>query len=202
LDFIPEQNLTQQVFSVGAFIDISGDADAKAVANSATSMFGEAGLTANAYIMEDEIAALERDPAFGALADFLYLEYAMSIVIMSVGVGLIIFVAVTDREQELACIMARGSSGSQMRKILMGESLTLMAIGLVVGAIIGLLTSYLFNTLTTTDSFEVVPRRMVFTYVTWVVVVVSIASLLLASLLATARAGRIKLAEVLRVRGG
>lgn len=202
LDFIPEQTLTQQVSSVGAFIDISGDADAKVVANSAKSIFDEAGLTANAYTMEDEIAALERDPAFGALADFLYLEYAMSIVIMSVGVGLIIFVAVTDREQELACIMARGSSGSQMRKILMGESLTLMAIGLIVGALIGLLTSYLFNTLTTTESFEVVPRRMVFTYVTWVVVGVSIASLLLASLLATARAGRVKLAEVLRVRGG
>lgn len=202
LDFTPEENLTQQLFSAGAFIDISGDADAKAVANSATSIFGEAGLSANAYTMEDEIAALGRDPAFGALADFLYLEYAMSIVIMSVGVGLIIFVAVTDREQELACIMARGSSGSQMRKILMGESLTLMAIGLIVGALIGLLTSYLFNTLTTTESFEVVPRRMVFTYVTWVVVVVSIASLLLASLLATARAGRVKLAEVLRVRGG
>ena len=202
LDFIPEQNLTQRLFSAGAFIDISGGADAKVVADSAESIFDEAGLTANAYIMEDEIAALERDPAFGALTDFLYLEYAMSIIIMSVGVGLIIFVAVTDREQELACIMARGSSGSQMRKILMGESLTLMAIGLIVGALIGLLTSYLFNTLTTTESFEVVPRRMVFTYVTWTVVGVSIGSLLLASLLATARAGRVKLAEVLRVRGG
>lgn len=202
LDFIPEQNLTQQLFSAGAFIDIGGEADAKVVASSAKSIFEEAGLIANSYIMEDEIAALERDPAFGALTDFLYLEYAMSIVIMSVGVGLIIFVAVTDREQELACIMARGSSGSQMRKILMGESLTLMAIGLIVGAFIGLLTSYLFNTLTTTTSFEVVPRRMVFTYVTWIVVVVSIASLLLSSLLATARAGRVKLAEVLRIRGG
>ena len=202
LDFIPEQNLTQQLSGVGAFIDIRGDADAEVVANSAKSIFDEAGLYANAYTMEDEIAGLERDPAFGALADFLYLEYAMSIAIMSVGVGLIIFVAVTDREQELACIMARGSSGSQMRKILMGESLTLMAIGLIVGALIGLLTSYMFNTLTTTESFEVVPRRMVFTYVTWVVVGISIASLLLASLLATARAGRVKLAEVLRVRGG
>ena len=202
LDFIPEQNLTQQISSAGAFIDVRGDADAGTVADSAKIIFDEAGFYANAYTMEGEIAALERDPAFGALADFLYLEYAMSIVIMSVGVGLIIFVAVTDREQELACIMARGSSGSQMRKILMGESLTLMAIGLIVGAIIGVLTSYLFNTLTTTESFEVVPRRMVFTYVTWVVVGVSIGSLLLASLLATARAGRVKLAEVLRVRGG
>ncbi len=202
LDFIPSQNLTQQSFGAGAFIDISDDADADAVANSAKIVFDEAGLYATAYTMEDELAALERDPAFGALSDFLYLEYAMSIVIMSVGVGLIIFVAVTDREQELACIMARGSSGSQMRKILMGESVSLMAIGLIVGAIIGLLTSYLFNTLTTTESFEVVPRRMVFTYVTWIVVGVSIASLLLASLLATVRAGRVKLAEVLRVRGG
>jgi len=43
---------------------------------------------------------------------------------------------------------------------------------------------------------------MLFTYVTWAMVLVSIGSLIIAALLATARAGRIRLAEVLRIRGG
>jgi ABC-type lipoprotein release transport system permease subunit len=36
----------------------------------------------------------------------------------------------------------------------------------------------------------------------WVIVGVSVLSLLAASFIATARAGRIRLAEVLRIRGG
>jgi ABC-type antimicrobial peptide transport system permease subunit len=119
---------------------------------------------------------------------------------MSVGVGLLVFVSVEDRERELACTMARGLSGSQMRRMLMGESFTLMVLGLVVGVSVGLTASYLFNTMPT--SATLVPKTMEFTVISWVMLLVSVASLILSSLLATARAGKVRLAEVLRIRGG
>ena len=202
LKWIPERDLRTSFETPGAFIDVSKDYDAKTVASAAETIFTSANLTPVATTMEEQLAALEDDLAFGSLSDYLYMEYAMSIIIMSVGVGLIIFVAVADREQELACIMARGSSGSQMRRILMGESITLMILGLSVGAIVGLISAYLFNTLTMAGSPWVVPHRMIFTYVTWAMVLVAAGSLVVAALLATARAGRIRLAEVLRIRGG
>jgi ABC-type antimicrobial peptide transport system permease subunit len=200
--WIPAKDFKNTFYNLGALIKVESGADSSDVATAALQVFQEANLSANAYVLKDEIAALHSDPAFGALADFLYMEYAMSIGIMSVGVGLIIFVSVTDREHELACIMARGSSGSQMRKILMGESFSLMILGLIVGATVGVLTAYLFNTLTQPGSSTGPPREMVFTYVSWLLLVVSVASLVVASLIATARAGRMKLAEVLRIRGG
>ncbi len=203
LSFIPDSNFTQAGFAAGSLIDLSGDGDASAVSNAASDIFEAAGLSSPiTEVMEERLEALEDDPFFGPLADFLYMEYAMSIVIMSVGVGLIIFVAVSDRQVELACIMARGSSGSQMRKILMGESISLMVLGLIVGASVGLITALIFNELSSLDIYTEVPRRMVFTMVSLAVVLVSIGSLLAASLIATSRAGRIRLAEVLRIRGG
>ena len=203
LSFIPDENLTYGGLQVGSFIDASPGYDVHDVAADASAVYVQTGdVTPYAYIMEDEIEMLNSDPFFGPLADFLYMEYALSIAIMSIGVGLIIFVAVSDREVELACIMARGSSGSQMRKILMGESISLMALGLIVGASVGLLTSFLFNELSSLDMGEVVPRRMVFTMMSWAIVGVSVLSLLAASFIATSRAGRIRLAEVLRIRGG
>lgn len=202
LDFIPFRNLTAQGTTWGAFIKTSEGADPRDVADRATSVLAAEGVHANAEVLQDRLDELETDPTFGALADFLYMEYALAIVIMSVGVGLIVFVAVNDREHELACIMARGSSSSQMRKILMGESITLMSLGLIVGLSVGILTAYLFNTLYGTESYSVVERHMVFTSVSWIVVIASVVSLLVASLLATVKAGRMKLAEVLRIRGG
>lgn len=202
VNWIPEGDLRQSFQSPAALIDVAKGYDDGTVATAAEAVFTSANITPTVTIMKDELASLEDDPAFGSLSDYLYMEYAMSIIIMSVGVGLIIFVAVTDREQELACIMARGSSGSQMRRILMGESITLMILGLSVGAVVGLISAFLFNTLTMPGSGGVVPHRMLFTYVTWAMVVVAAASLVIAALLATARAGRIRLAEVLRIRGG
>jgi len=202
LKWIPERDLTASFQSPGALIDVAKGYDDATVASAAESMFTGANITPFVTIMKDELAALEDDPAFGSLSEYLYMEYAMSIIIMSAGVGLIIFVAVTDREQELACIMARGSSGPQMRRILMGESITLMILGLSVGTIVGLISAFMFNTLTMPGSGGVVPHRMLFTYVTWAMVLVAAASLVVAALLATARAGRIRLAEVLRIRGG
>lgn len=202
LKWIPEQNIEKSFQTAGAFIDVSKDSAPQTVASAAEAIFTGANMTPYVRIMEEQLATLQDDLAFRSLSDYLYMEYAMSIIIMSVGVGLIIFVAVADREQELACIMARGSSGSQMRRILMGESITLMILGLSVGATVGLISAYLFNTLTMAGSPWVVPHRMLFTFVTWAMVLVAAGSLVIAALLATARAGRIRLAEVLRIRGG
>jgi ABC-type antimicrobial peptide transport system permease subunit len=200
--FFDEENLTRMYASTNALIDVGKGVDQDAIGDEAVEIFEDAGFGASYRTKAGELEQLNEDPFYGALSDFLYLEYLFSGTIMTVGVGLLIFVAVADREKELASIMARGSTGGQIRKILMGESITLMALGLVVGISVGLLSSYLFNTLLTTGMYGEVERRMVFSWVSGIVVVASVAALLIASLIATSRAGRIKLAEVLRIRGG
>jgi len=194
-----DHNIDRTAFYVDSIISLSKGADPHAVGDDAASVFSEVGLKPELYIAADQIAHAGHDPADGALRGYLYMEYALSIAIMFVGVSLLIFVSVGDRERELASIMARGSSSSQMRRILMGESITLMILGVVIGSLVGLLAAYLFNTL---NPSELVPRTMEFAGVSWAMVLVSVASILISSLLATIRAGKVRLAEVLRIRGG
>jgi len=201
MSWLTSQDISGAPFLANSFIALSKGADPKAVGSLAKSVFVHAGLEPRISIAADGIAAIKQERGFGAMQGFLYMEYVLSVAIMSVGVGLLVFVSVEDRERELACTMARGLSGSQMRRMLMGESFTLMVLGLVVGVSVGLTASYLFNTMPT-SSATLVPKTMEFTVISLAMLLVSIASLILSSLLATARAGKVRLAEVLRIRGG
>ena len=203
LDFVPEQNRSEMVNGYGSFVDVASGYDQGEVADGVERVFVNAGLAPSSTTVDDKMEELRSDDAYQALTDYLYMEYVLSVVIMTIGVGILIFVAVNDREKELASIMARGSSASQIRKMLMGESFTLMTLGLIVGASVGLLTAFLFQSLYGMggDS-SIVPRGILFTWISAAIVIASIVALILASLLATSRAGKIKLAEVLRIRGG
>jgi hypothetical protein len=202
LSFIPDMNFEELCYREGAFIDIVVGSDPHEVANEAAGLYEGVNLTCTSTILQDQYDAINRDTNYESLVGFLRVEYALSIMIMTIGVGLLVFVTVHDREKELACIMARGSSGGQVRRILMGESISLMALGLVIGAGVGILTAYLFNTLSGEELYTVVERNLVFTYASYSIVLSSIVALVLAALIATTRAGKIKLAEVLRIRGG
>ena len=81
----------------------------------------------------------------------------------------------------------------------MGESITLLILGAVVGTIVGLLTAYLFNVL---NPSTLVPRTMEFAGLSQALLAVSVISILASSLLATMWAGKVRLAEILRIRGG
>ncbi|MEM2839191.1 MAG: FtsX-like permease family protein [Thermoplasmata archaeon] len=199
---IPYANFTGIITSNGALIDVADGEDPIEVAFAAKTILENENLAVTTTILQERLDALSKDPTFFSLTDFLRMEYVLSIVIMAIGVGLLIFVSVHDRENELACIMARGSSGGQLRKILMGESLSLMILGLVVGTCVGVLTAFLFNALSGEVLYSAVERRMVFTLVSFSVLLISIVALIIASLIATSRAGKIKLSEVLRIRGG
>ncbi len=201
MSWLTSQDISGAPFLANSFIALSKGADPQAVGVLAKSVFVHAGLEPRISIAADGIAAIKQERGFGAMQGFLYMEYVLSVAIMSVGVGLLVFVSVEDRERELACTMARGLSGSQMRRMLMGESFTLMVLGLVVGVSVGLTASYLFNTMPT-SSATLVPKTMEFTVTSLAMLLVSVASLILSSLLATARAGKVRLAEVLRIRGG
>ncbi|MDH4123276.1 MAG: FtsX-like permease family protein [Thermoplasmata archaeon] len=199
---IPYENLTGILSSNGALIDVMDGTNPLEVAYTAARILESDNLASTSTILQERLDALSKDPAFFSFTDFLRMEYVLSIVIMAIGVGLLIFVSVHDRENELACIMARGSSGGQLRKILMGESMSLMILGLVIGTCVGILTAFLFNTLSGEVLYSAVERKMIFTLVSLSVVLSSVVALLIASLFATSRAGNIKLAEVLRIRGG
>jgi ABC-type lipoprotein release transport system permease subunit len=186
----------------GSLIQLSGDADSTVVAQEIETEMADSGFSAEIVVLDEELAILERDPSYRALSDFMYVEFGLLIVITGVGLGLMTFAAEADREQELASIMARGAGKSQMRTILVGETLTYLLIGCVVGLSVGFFTGSMFNMITGKTVFTVVERTLVLGPETAFVVIASIASLIIASMISAARAGRLRLAEILRIRNG
>jgi ABC-type lipoprotein release transport system permease subunit len=184
------------------FVKVADGYDHESVASSVLSSFAAAGVYAEATLLQDRLEQGIDEPALRSVANFLYVEYVLAFVIMTSGLGLIVFATVSDREREIACIMARGSSSSQMRRMLMGESMSIMALGLVIGLSVGLLSSYLFNLLLTDAAGSAIPHDLVFSSASYAIVLASMSSFFIASYLATARAGKVRLAEVLRIRGG
>jgi len=201
---VPDQLLMNSTsgVTIGILAAINQGSNHAAITIAVNDAFVDAGLS-NAQVRDAafEIEIKKSDPYVGALTQFLNTEYASSMGIMTVGVAMIIFVTISERRQEIACIMARGSTSKQMTKMLMGESITLMMLGLVIGTAVGLLTAYLYNYMTAALSNQV-GHSLVLTYVSLSILLVAVIAMLVVSFLTTVRAGKIKLAEVLRIRGG
>jgi len=204
LSYIPDQMLVNCTsgITVGILAALSPTGDHAAVRSEVQDAFDDSGFRyAGIRDAVSEVEMTKNNPYYGALTQFMNTEYASAMAIMTVGVAMIIFVTVSERRQEIACIIARGSTSKQMTKMLMGESVTLMMLGLVIGTVVGLLTAYLFNYMWGALMGEI-GHNIVLTFVSVSILLVAIGAMLLVSFLTTVRAGKIRLAEVLRIRGG
>ncbi|TET89321.1 MAG: FtsX-like permease family protein [Methanomassiliicoccales archaeon] len=157
-------------------------------------------------VYEEELEKAKSEPFTGALFNFLLVEFAFALLIIGVGLGLIMYVAATEREGEFASIMSRGASSRQVARLLLGEAVTIIIIGCVIGIVTGLVTAFVFNELL---SFGIVglgqgvlDMPLVVSFQTLILILLTIVILIVASLLATLRIRRMKLAQALRKRGG
>src|SRR4030042_1277701 len=71
-------------------------------------------------VYQEELEQATSGPLFSSLFGFIYVEIAYIIVILTVGIGLIIFAATIERDVEFAAIIARGSTGWQTAGLLVG----------------------------------------------------------------------------------
>lgn len=204
LGFVPD-NLLQPGF--GLFMDLEEGCNVHDVANETYYLFADAGfiMDGGGYMMtvlEDKLNALNQDPKYGSLKGFLYNEYGLLLVTMTVGIGLMILISASDRRRELASIMARGASAAQMRRILLGETTVLMIFSVVLGVLCGLASGYLFNAAMQTADERGVPVDFVLSTATALFPLLAIVSFVASSVAVAHRTGRMRLAEVLKIRGG
>lgn len=188
--------------SIGFFIDADEDHDAGVIAETArTSLAASGARDIDVRILDDEIDKVVSTSKYRSMFQFLMSEVTISILIVTIGVAMIIFVTVNDRKQELASILARGGSGYQVWTILASEALTLAVLGLVVGGIVGISCSYLFNAMYA-DLIGEAGRRVIVSDTSILVFVASLGAVVLAVSIASAASIKMKLAETLRIRGG
>jgi putative ABC transport system permease protein len=158
-------------------------------------------------ILAVELEEARKDP--GGFLSLLLLQYAFVILIIVVGLGIIMLAATLERERELADIIARGATRSQIALLLLGEAFTIILLGLIIGVGAGIFTAFVFITafsalLSGFVGFMGMPIERVLT-ISWLtikLVLFSFIMLLFTAFLASVKASRLTLYKALRIRGG
>ncbi len=200
--FLSDMQLSEMTMAnVGVLLDMRPGVYPGAMEIQVERIFEESGLNPSVMSVEIEKMRLETNPSSTVLRQFLIYEYAVFLLIASVGVGMMALIAISERNQELASIQVRGCSRPQLVRMLVGESLVLSTLGFLIGIATGLLASYLFNELSA-EVLDQFGKRYVVTTNTFLICIVALVSFITASTLAAWGSSRIGLAKALRQRGG
>lgn len=161
----------------------------------------------NVQVLEERLDRLRSDPVFRAFFGFMQLEMAFMVVILTAGLGLILYAATLERDVELAAVRARGASGWQTAGLLIGEASSIMIIGLLVGAGMGALTANVATSLAAPGGGPgggepLVP--LIFTIPIEAVLLLALApvAILATAFLVSLRVAHMDVARVLKLRGG
>src|SRR6266545_1957041 len=155
-------------------------------------------------VADEEVEQLRSVPLFRAFFGFMELEMAFMVVVLTAGLGLILYAATLEREVELASIRARGASGWQTAGLLVGEASSIMLVGLVVGAGIGVVSAYLSTTLgvSGTGGESLVPLFLIVPVTSLLLLAAAPIAMLIVSFLVSLQVARMDIGRVLKLRGG
>ncbi|MFQ6012828.1 MAG: FtsX-like permease family protein [Thermoplasmata archaeon] len=160
----------------------------------------------NVQVTEEQLIQQRSDPFFRSILGFIGMEIAFLAVILTAGLGLILFTATLEREVEFAAIRARGASGWQAAGLLVGEAFSIMLVGLAFGVGVGLLVAYfliqLFILAPAGVGQPLVPLLFQVPVEGFLLVGLVPLAMLLTALLISWRVARMNVARVLKIRGG
>ncbi len=156
-------------------------------------------------VYQEQLDQLNNSAFYGSFLGFIRMEIAFIVIILTAGLGLIIYAASLERTVEFAGITARGSSGWQTASLLVGEAFSIMIIGVLIGLAAGLLTGYLSVSITVPTfggSEPIIPNLFVFPLDALLLVILAPAAMLGTTVLVAWRIARMNVARVLKMRGG
>ena len=137
---LPDANLSRA--SSGRYlVALAPDANAIAVADAVSEVLG-----GRAYIrlQADARRAAAADPVSTTVLNFLQTQAYLSVVVLIVAVGLLVYSASVDRRDEMVTLIARGIDTRVATRLLMAEGWIVSLLGLVLGIVAGLVTAATF----------------------------------------------------------
>lgn len=161
---------------------------------------------ARVEVTEERLLQQGADPFFRSILGFIGMEIAFIVVILTAGLGLILYTATLERDVEFASIRARGATGWQAAGLLTGEAFSIMVVGLAFGLGVGLLVAYLLIQLFVLAPpgapEPLVPLLFEVPLEGFLLVALVPLAMLLTALLISWRVARMNVAHVLKIRGG
>ncbi|MDG6224421.1 MAG: FtsX-like permease family protein [Candidatus Thermoplasmatota archaeon] len=103
---------------------------------------------------EKEIHTIKDNLIFSSIQMLLDMEYLFVITAVTGGVMLFMIVSTSSRRREFAEILARGSTRTQVLRLVITEGVIILAASLLIGTFIGMIVSIAFQHLFTFDLFS------------------------------------------------
>lgn len=201
IPILPEQ-LCVESFDFGALVSIQEGQNPAVVASESSEVFSMAGLEpSRVIVLEFELEGLGEDPSYGSLQSFLIVEFALSLMMIACGTGLVVFASVSDRRHELARMIARGVSRCQMRRLILGEQIPLVAIATLIGVSVGMLTAFVLNDAMRSTEHEMIEYPLVVSAHCVLVVLGGICAMIIAPVVASSVASEMNVAQVMKTEG-
>ena len=151
-----------------------------------------------------KIREQEEKDIMGDYNNFIYLmkiEYGFILAITALGLVFIMYASLSERRLETASMRARGASRWDIFRLFMGESVTLMGIGVAIGVLSGWLTGYTFVKIIDRLTDPRFPREFTLQLSTlWLVLYTIILLIAITGLISFLMSG-VNLNKALRTRG-
>ncbi|UCE37807.1 MAG: FtsX-like permease family protein, partial [Thermoplasmata archaeon] len=187
-------------------VDVEDGKDSKVVENAIFENLGPA--IKEIKNLKTAINNIRNDMPSNSILYLMLINIGFMIIIITMGLGLILFISISERKNEFATMMARGAESKHISVLIIGEALSITMVGAIVGVFSGLFTAYTFNKmLTKTTLFGagqdmMSGRPLIIPWYGVLIIILALIALIITSILAAFRAKRIKLHSALRIRGG
>ena len=201
LDLLNGTGLLNKYLSSGGvfdhiLVDVAESANVTRVAEEIKDLYK----SVSVYVAKEHIEEIEEDPIAMASVEFLNIDYLLMILIATIGLGFIMFMAVIERQKEFGIMIARGASASQIIRLLLAESTIIMIVSVVIGAITGFAAGYGISTYINTISIiQMVPVRVVIPFTAYYIVIGSIIAFFIATIIPAYLASKTNIREVLHL---
>ncbi len=197
------ENLSAQQYpsSEAYFVALQSNADWKAAKEDITSLGAS-----NVQVYQEQLDALQNSVTVRSTNGFMAMEVAFIVVILTAGLCLILYAATLERDTEFAAIIARGATGWQTAGLLVGEGFSILLVGLVVGAGMGVLTAFIETDLLYagigSPAPPLVPLLFVLPPEVLLLLILAPVAMFVGALIVSVRIAKMNVAKVLKMRGG
>ncbi len=126
------------------------------------------------------------------------IELLYTVIIISLGLGIFLLAMIYERAREFGAMRALGSTASQMGRILWSESLTVGALSVLIGLVIGLILGRIFVSLLKV-LYTIPPAGMAVPWAAlFILLALALVGMTIATLIANHRLAKMEVAKVLR----
>jgi len=154
------------------------------------------------HVAAEELASAMGSGGQASFLRLMTLQIAFMILIVTAGLGLILYTASLERRTEFAGMVARGADRRQVASLLLGEAWVILVLGLVIGTVLGLLTGWVFILTFMRSVPSPIEATLVFSWESLAVILATAGSMLITATAIAWRSGRPHVVSILRQRGG